>query len=526
MARKRQKTTSPPSKKRVIQGLIAVPIIALLAWVALREQAPDAPRKERQTATYVGAESCAKCHEEEHKLWAGSHHHDAMAEATDETVLGDFDNAVFESQGVTSRFFKKDGKFFVNTEGPDGNYTDFEVAYTFGLDPLQQYLVPFPGGRLQCLTVAWDTHGKKWYSLYPDQKIDHSDWLHWTKGAQSWNTMCADCHSTNLQKNYDIEKKEFNTTWSEINVSCEACHGPGSHHVEWAESGAVGRMMTPESGDGRFGLVTKLKDVDNKLLVERCARCHSRRGQISPYHDHTGELLDHYVTETLREGLYHADGQILDEVYVYGSFRQSKMYHKGVRCTDCHEPHSIRLRAEGNDLCIRCHDPTKFNTPVHHHHKEDSPGSQCVSCHMPGRTYMGIDFRRDHSFRLPRPDLTVIGGTPNACNDCHADKEPQWAADAITKWFGPDRPPHFSEALIAGHTGSADAAPKLSQLATDSEQPAIAQPPLCSSAATSTRRPLPCSSAALATTTLWCATPLSAGSWILQTSHASLAGRR
>jgi predicted CXXCH cytochrome family protein len=475
MARKRHKKAQQQDKRRLILGLCLAPLVLLLAWLALRQQRPAPPVKAKQTATYVGADACAKCHADEHKLWAESHHHDAMAEATDETVLGDFDDAVFESQGVTTRFFKKDGKFFVNTEGADGEYADFEVAYTFGLDPLQQYLIPFPGGRLQCLTVAWDTHRKQWYSLYPDQKIHHSDWLHWTKGAQSWNTMCADCHSTNLQKNYDPAKQEFNTTWSEINVSCEACHGPGSHHIQWAEAGVFGRLTVPKSGDGRYGLVTKLKGVESQELVERCARCHARRGQISSFHDHTGGLLDHYVTETLREGLYHADGQILDEVYVYGSFRQSKMYHQGVRCTDCHEPHSIRLRAEGNNLCLRCHEPGKFDTPAHHHHAENSPGSQCVNCHMPGRTYMGVDFRRDHSFRLPRPDLTVIGGTPNACDDCHADKGAQWSADAIVEWFGPERPPHFSETLIAGRQGAESAAPKLSQLATDSAQPAIAR---------------------------------------------------
>ncbi|MFT5127907.1 MAG: putative CXXCH cytochrome family protein [Rhodothermales bacterium] len=474
MVRKRRQKAKMTPRSRLLLGVLAPPALIAIGWLAMRQQQrPAEPSK--QVATYVGASKCAACHEEEHELWAGSHHHDAMAVATEETVLGDFDDAVFESQGITSRFFKRDGKFFVNTEGPDGKPADFEVAYTFGLDPLQQYLIPFPGGRLQCLTVAWDTHREQWYSLYPDQKIHHSDWLHWTRGAQNWNTMCADCHSTNLQKNYDPEKHEFNTTWSEINVSCEACHGPGSQHVEWAESGALGRMLVKEAGDGQYGLATKLKDVDSKLLAERCAHCHSRRGQISSFHDHTGELLDHYVTETLRDGLYHADGQILDEVYVYGSFRQSKMYHKGVRCTDCHEPHSIRLRATGNDLCVRCHDPTKFNTEAHHHHPQESAGAECVNCHMPGRTYMGVDFRRDHSFRLPRPDLTVIGGTPNACNDCHADKGAQWAADAIVDWFGTDRPPHFSETLIAAHTGAPGAAPKLSRLATDAAAPAIAR---------------------------------------------------
>jgi predicted CXXCH cytochrome family protein len=395
--------------------------------------------------------------------------------ATDETVLGDFDDAVFVSKGRTTRFFKRDGGFFVNTEGPDGEASDFEIAYVFGHDPLQQYLVPFPGGRLQCLTIAWDSDRGEWFDLYPDQAIPPSDWLHWTRAAQNWNGMCAECHSTNLQKNFDPETRTYDTTWSEIDVSCEACHGPGSLHVAWAE---IQPMARPAIDD--FGLVVATGGITSERQVELCAPCHSRRGELDDY-DHTGAaLLDILRPSILEEGLYHADGQILDEVYVWGSFTQSKMYANDVRCSDCHDVHSLKLKAEGNALCLQCHRADAYDTPDHHFHKKvfegrPSDGALCVKCHMPEQPYMVIDERADHSLRIPRPDLSRILNTPNACSQagCHADKSLQWSVDAYTKWYGQAKKPHYGTTLAAGREGRQDALEELIRLAGDQLYPAI-----------------------------------------------------
>ena len=106
----------------------------------------------------------------------------------------------------------QDGRFFVHTRGPGGEMGEFEVAYTFGIEPLQQYLIPFTGGRLQCLTIAWDVERGEWFHLYPDQEVPPDDWLHWTRNAQNWNGMCAECHSTNRIKGYDSESQTFSTT--------------------------------------------------------------------------------------------------------------------------------------------------------------------------------------------------------------------------------------------------------------------------------------------------------------------------
>ncbi|TWT78533.1 hypothetical protein Pla123a_13260 [Posidoniimonas polymericola] len=435
---------------------ILVVVLLLLigagVWADWRRAAPpDALAK----ATFVGRQSCVECHQAEHDDWLGSHHDRAMELATDEAVLGDFTDAVYERRGVTTRFFRDGDRYMVNTEGPDGENHDYEIKYTFGLTPLQQYMVEFPDGRVQVLRVSWDTLKKEWFYVYPpdvtDERLPPDDPLHWTGVAQNWNTTCAECHSTNLQKNYDLATDTYHTTYDEIDVSCEECHGPGSLHIELA-----GRNSLFWDRTHGYGLA-KLKSLDSEPQIQTCAKCHSRRLEVHAGFRPGPNFMNHYEPTPLYEGLYHADGQIQDEVYVYGSFLQSKMHAKNVRCTDCHNPHSLKLKFDGNALCAQCHVPAQYDTPAHHHHKSDTPGASCVECHMPETIYMVVDPRRDHSIRIPRPDLSVELGTPNACNKCHTEpfENAQWAADAVEKWYGPTRrdDPHWAHAMAAGRAG-------------------------------------------------------------------------
>jgi tetratricopeptide (TPR) repeat protein len=459
----------------------AIGLVALLIVVLLVPLAP-ALRSARRPAdwttappTFAGRAVCAECHAEATEAWRGSDHDRAMEAVTEETVLGDFDDAVFEHEGVTSRFYRRDGRYFVHTEGPGGEPAEFEIAYTFGYDPLQQYLIRFPRGRLQALSIAWDVPGKRWFHLYPDRRIPPDDWLHWTRNAQNWNGMCAACHSTRLRKNFDAQSDSYATEWFEIDVSCEACHGPGSRHVAWAN---VEPMARPDVE--HKGLVVPTSGLSAKEQVELCAPCHSRRSELGTW-EHTGvELLDHMVPSLLREGLYHADGQILEEVYVYGSYVQSKMYQKGIRCSDCHDVHSTRLHRQGNAVCTKCHQAEAYDSYGHHFHKKEvegrpSDGALCVKCHMPESTYMVIDPRADHSLRVPRPDLTLSLGTPNACGQggCHDDKPVEWSADAYKKWYGEARKPHYGSTLAAARAGKPEAADELVRLAADPLHPAI-----------------------------------------------------
>ena len=416
------------------------------------------------------------------------------ADAT--SVRGRFDDAQFRYDDVVSRFFQREGRYRVRTDGPDGKLADFEIKYTFGVDPLQQYLIELPGGRIQALSIGWDTRpksagGQRWFHLYPGEHIVHGDELHWTRRQQNWNFMCADCHSTNLRKNYDAVADTFKTTWSEMNVSCEACHGPGSRHVTWAQQ-AKSSSSTAGNDNGLTVHLTERRNVawtiDPARLkpvrsaprttaaeINTCAPCHSRRTQIADGYTAGAPLLDFYEPATLEPTLYYPDGQQREEVYTHGSFVQSRMAHAGVTCSDCHEPHSATLRAPANALCTRCHASSRYDAPGHHHHRPMGAGAACVECHMPARTYMQIDPRRDHSLRVPRPDLTVTTGVPNACTGCHANRPPAWAAAAVRGWLGRDATgfQNFATAFHDAEQRRPGAGTSLAAIASSATEPSI-----------------------------------------------------
>lgn len=468
-------------------------VVALVIWIGVRSGPTGAAGGSAPTADFVGTESCQACHTEEFTGWRGSQHARAMQHATEETVLGDFSDVPFTYHATTSRFFRQDGRFMVRTDGPDGRLADFEVKYTFGVSPLQQYLIELPGGRLQALSIAWDTRpqgegGQRWFHLYPDDRVTHDDDIHWTGIQQNWNFMCADCHSTNLAKNYDAATDSFSTTYSEISVGCEACHGPGSRHVELARSDGAGSdgasgltVSLDESRDAHWitdpetGTPRRSAPRTSDAEIQMCAQCHSRRSAFSDDYVPGDTLLDHYLPATLEAGLYHPDGQQQDEVFVHGSFLQSRMYAAGVTCSDCHDPHTEELRAPGNAVCARCHAPATYDTASHHFHPADGEGGACVSCHMPTNTYMVVDPRTDHSLRVPRPDLSVSMGVPNACTQCHTDRSDEWAATRTREWYGRDASgfQRFAEAFHADEVGAPGTAASLGAIADDRSQPAI-----------------------------------------------------
>ncbi|HET9293415.1 MAG TPA: cytochrome c3 family protein, partial [Gemmatimonadales bacterium] len=330
--------------------------------------------------------------------------------------------------------------------------------------------------------------GQRWFHLYPGEKVGYRDILHWTGPLQNWNFMCAECHSTDLRKNYRPDSGTYHTTWSEISVSCEACHGPGSRHAverreertPTANSGFDVALPRAAAGTWRFTegepIARRTTPLPGRSEVEICGRCHARRSAEWGDYRYGAPLAQTHRVALLDEGLYHADGQILDEVYEYGSFRQSRMYAAGVTCSDCHEPHSGRLRAEGNAVCAQCHLPSRYDAPAHTFHAAGE-GTRCVSCHMAERIYMVVDGRRDHSFRVPRPDLSVRLGTPNACTDCHDGKSAQWADEWVGKWYGAGRRTgwHYADAIAAGRQHARGSEDALMRAAFDTSVPAIAR---------------------------------------------------
>ncbi|MEZ6135719.1 MAG: HEAT repeat domain-containing protein [Pirellulaceae bacterium] len=535
-------------------------IILILAWTGCSFSGNNSQPIDISGAVYVGADKCVTCHRAEAEKYAGSHHDRAMQIATEATVLGNFKDASIEHHGIVSRFFRKGDKYYVNTEGPDGTLQDFEIKYVFGIEPLQQYMVEFPSAsdgdshssattapvtpagnavdlpRVQVLRLCWDTQQSKWFYLPPPdvpEKLDPSDDLHWTGVAQRWNTMCAECHSTDYQKNFRTSSPQlqsatngneknpvaqpggvYHSTFIEINVSCEACHGPGSVHMQLAEQWFPG--WNRERG---YGLANLKATAENQ--IQACAPCHSRRSVVAAGFKAGDNYYDFYTNQLLTENIYYPDGQILDEDYVHGSFIQSKMYHKGIRCSDCHDPHSARLKHDGNAVCTSCHQhpAAKYDSVAHHFHPPadglpaEKNGTLCVNCHMPATTYMAVDARRDHSLRIPRPDISQVAGTPNACTGCHLkpeniaaekarrlplyqdwmlaaregdaevqaeiDRANEWCDAACDKWYGAQRrrDPHFGLAIAAAQSEQPDGAAALIEVLRKRghEAPAIAR---------------------------------------------------
>jgi len=478
--------------------LVALVIVLLYLGLVKRKNTSSNSMGEATLSTYVGAEKCQQCHAKEYQDWMGSNHQLAMQVATPQAVLGDFQNARFTYYGVASQFFTKDGKFYVNTDGPDGKLREYEIKYTFGVYPLQQYLVSFPDGRLQALSIAWDSRpkqqgGQRWFHLYPKEQIRPGDELHWTNLQQNWNFMCAECHSTDVKKNYDLSTNTYKTTWSEINVSCEACHGAASEHVKWANE-QRSRTAGSAANDGLLahfddrreaswemnsatGNSVRSRPRGNTNEVEMCGRCHARRSQLSENWAPGESLLNTHRVALLDRGLYTADGQMQGEVYNYGSFLQSRMFHEGVTCSDCHDPHTQKLRRAKGEVCGICHDLKRYGSTEHHHHKETTPEASCIACHMPVRTYMVLDPRHDHSFRVPRPDESVRYGTPNACNDCHKNQTFEWASKATDQWYGSEHKGYqqYAQTLTEARQQSLAAAVDLVKLANDPNAPDVAR---------------------------------------------------
>jgi predicted CXXCH cytochrome family protein len=464
-----------PSRRVALPSLVVTVLLAGFVMLLLRPtRHPAAP-----APTLVGSSACATCHQQAWSLWQQSHHRHAMAVADEHSVRGDFDNATFDYYGRRSRFFTRDGGYFVETDNARGEFQTFRIAYTFGVYPLQQYLVQFPDGRLQALGISWDSRsagqgGQRWFHLYPDRRVAHDDALHWTGAFQNWNSRCAACHTTGFTKGYQSEQDRYETRWAESNVGCEACHGPGSRHVDWAkgeswlrDKGLVTRIDAAWAPTTGARPIPPQADAPMSGQLAVCAGCHSRRAELGPP-EITAPFHDNYALAALVDGLYFDDGQIRDEVFEAGSFLQSRMHQNHVACSSCHEPHAGRLRASGNALCLQCHEPQRFQTRDHFFHKDESRGAQCIACHMPARTYMGVDVRHDHSFRIPDPVASASLGVPDVCTACHQHRDMRWAADFMRRRTGRDAPRYDHAVLLArARRGDAAVVPDLLTFARD-----------------------------------------------------------
>ncbi len=411
--------------------------------------------------------NCASCHVDQWADWNRSHHAKSMQVASDESILGDFNDRKVTINGHENHFYKKGEEFWVNTEG-----NKYKIAFTFGVAPLQQYLIEMEDGKFQTLPLSWDSRpkqrgGQRWFHIYGEDHILPNDRLHWQQPLQNWNGMCADCHSSGLKRTFDPTNNSFETSWDELNVGCVSCHSP-DNDIMGVREGSGGWVFTEDSHTAVW-----TGNTSDQSEIEVCAACHSRRTPLTDGFTAKGKYLDAFLPSAILTPEYFPDGQIRDEDYVWGSFLQSKMYAKGVTCSDCHDSHSLNLKADGNAMCTTCHQADYFDDTSHHNHQKSSAGALCVNCHMPARTYMGVDDRRDHSFRIPRPDLNHVSNSPDACTSCHQDREPKWAAAQIEGWFGSERPAHYGPAMNIASLAAPQGEQQLSALLKDDTVPAI-----------------------------------------------------
>lgn len=496
--------------------LLAAVVAFLSVTMASAVDAKAATATEMHPSGYVGRARCVGCHAGEAAHWSASHHAHAMEPAGSGTGPNLFTGPGLVSEGSLFTPHVHAGIPAMRVRDPVGTVTDYPIAFAFGVYPLRQYLTAFPDGRYQVLPVAWDARppdegGQRWFALYPATPLPVWDTLHWTGRNQTWNGMCADCHSTGLRKGYDAATRTWHTTWSDLTVACEACHGPGAAHVAWAEGGASATVadkglavrLAPDAGTGGWG------DFDARGIrrwqgpprdtreTDLCAPCHARRRPLLADWRPGRPLLDTHSPALLDDELYYPDGQIKDEVFEYDSFLQSRMQRAGVVCTDCHDAHALTLKGDGNAVCAQCHDSGRFDTPAHHHHTAGTAAARCVTCHMPNRTYMGVHIRHDHGFRLPAPARSAALGTPDPCLSCHGDRGAAWSEAALDRWGGGRHRvgSAFARALADGRTGAPDALAELTAAASDSDNPAIAR---ASALALLVRFPGPSARAALA----------------------------
>ncbi|MGF1694486.1 hypothetical protein L4C54_02295 [Vibrio lamellibrachiae] len=380
---------------------------------------------------------CVSCHEAETDAWKQSDHAKAMLEPSSTSIVADLSQSYSDQYGNQFSIEQKEGDFYALVkEGKEKQR--YKIEKTFGHFPLQQYLVATEGGRLQVLPYSWDARaesegGQKWFHVYEDilDTIDISSRYHWKQPLQNWNGMCADCHSSELKREFNTEANQFDTSWSEINVGCLSCHSVHDENMKSAVKLTGSWQRLPEDKVAKW-----VGDKRDEGTIETCFSCHSLREPLTDGFSAQGEFLDKHSPNLLEQPFYYPDGQIKDEVYVYGSFMQSKMAQADVTCLDCHDSHTMKVKVEGDALCLSCHSPDEYFSKDHNKHSGGSDSTQCVDCHMPETTYMGVDARRDHSFSIPNPPLSHLYQSPDTCLSCHSDQDTNWSMQRFTDLYG------------------------------------------------------------------------------------------
>jgi len=387
---------------------------------------------------YSGAAACAKCHAEVAHKWAGSRHSKMVQLATRTSVRGDFTVARVVLRGAAYGLAARNGSYYIADSDLSGKPREYRVDYTLGNRRIQHYLTTLADGRIIVLPPSWDVQRKQWFH---NSEVDDPEEIPGV-AVQIWNKACYSCHVSQQQKNFDPATLRYRNAWVDFGTNCERCHGPGSEHV------AHYSAAVPPKGPVRdIVLQTRLDPARNTMV---CAQCHSFRDIYvdgfragDDYYDHFLPILEYSLAPS-EDPAFWPDGSTRRFSNDAMGLWQSECYLKGrVTCVDCHvEAHDTnidknpQLRPDANALCTHCHESIGKTLTAHTHHAPASAGSSCVECHMP-RTVLSIKAQiRDHSMSVPVPENTARHGIPNACNNCHKNRDAQWALAAMTKWWG------------------------------------------------------------------------------------------
>ena len=327
-----------PERWSGVSGIpIGILVFALSILIGKCSGLQEIPEKQL-FAQYGGSESCRDCHAEEFQQWQKSNH--GLAErhvlpALDETAFSPARS--FKAGTQVSSVNWSNGTALVTSVGLSHGPETHAVARVIGNDPLRQFLVPFPGGRFQTLEASYDPRSNQWFNVNGEEDRQPGEWGHWTGRGANWNFMCAGCHNTRLQKNYDAAGDRYQTTMAEMSVGCEACHGPLKAHNEWQKKYGQTRMKDP-----------MLVKLNHRQIMDNCGECHSRRAELTGDFAPGEEYLDTFNPDMV-DGteLYYADGQVHEEDYEFSSFLGSRMHDAGVYCLNCHDPHTAKIRCRG-----------------------------------------------------------------------------------------------------------------------------------------------------------------------------------
>ncbi|HUK18678.1 MAG TPA: ammonia-forming cytochrome c nitrite reductase subunit c552 [Bryobacteraceae bacterium] len=392
---------------------------------------------------FTGSDACTECHAAIHRDWSESRHSRMMQPAGRASVQGNFQQGRLTLHGSPFVLRASNGAYYITESELSGKPWEHRVEYTLGDRRVQHYLTKLPDGRIVLLPPTWDTGRKEWVSEGEIENPEEAP----GNPFQVWNKSCYGCHVSREQKNFDPEHKSYRTTWQNLGVDCESCHGPGAAHIAAMAAGKKAKVPARPAMNRRIVNPARL-DATRSTMV--CAPCHSYRDIYADgfqagdnYYDFFLPVMEYRWPES-RDPPFWADGRprwLSNEVV---ALWQSQCFLKGgATCVTCHaQTHNTdvgrnpQLRADRNALCTKCHKAIGADLAAHTHHSAASAGSSCVECHMPA-TVIGLKARiRDHSIGVPVPENAIRHGIPNACNVCHRNKDAPWAARQVSAWYG------------------------------------------------------------------------------------------